>query len=137
MSAGIRVFVYGTLKQGHGNHTLLNGAKFLGRSMIRGNYQLVDLGAFPGLIQTQPEQPAQTISGEVYLVSENTLRSLDMLEGNGHFYTRVKIPTAYKNAWTYFLPERYLNNPIVEGGAWRPNESESEFVANERKVATT
>lgn len=129
----IRVFVYGTLKQGHGNHRLLRGSKYLGRSMIEGRYKMLSLGGFPGLVQSG-ELPNNRISGEVYQIDEDTLQSLDWLEGHPKFYERKKVPTQFKNAWCYFLPEQYLTHRSPGGAGyenvgcmWRPSEEEAEW----------
>ena len=125
----IRVFVYGTLKQGHGNHRLLANSKFLGRCLVSGKHRLVSLGGFPGLVATSPEEPDRTVSGEVYQVNEETLLSLDFLEGHPRFYERRKLPTPFKNAWAYYLPSDYLDKgyPHVDT-AWHPVEVEREFL---------
>lgn len=131
----IRVFVYGTLKQGHGNHRLLAQAKFLGRCAVEGPHRLVSLGGFPGLVE-KPNLDPHKIVGEVYQVNEDTLQALDFLEGHPRFYERRKVSTPFKNAWTYYLPEAYLDNgayPQV-GACWRPNAEEIAFLQTE--VAT-
>lgn len=128
----IRVFVYGTLKRGHGNHRLLAQSKFLGRCVIRGKYQMVSLGGFPGLVEAPMDAPEVPISGEVYQVNDDTLLSLDFLEGHPRFYERFKISTPYKNAWAYFLPQAYIGKgyPPVDT-AWNPTDEEREFLAKE------
>ena len=59
------VFVYGTLKQGHSReNSMINGRKGLPKfGKIRG--ELIDLGAFPGLIQG-----ANDVIGELHSFSE-------------------------------------------------------------------
>lgn len=125
----IRVFVYGTLKQGHGNHRLLASSKFLGRCVIKGKHRLVSLGGFPGLVATPDSEEERSVSGEVYQVNEETLMSLDFLEGHPRFYERLKLSTPFKNAWAYYLPEAYLDRgyPQVDT-AWSPKEEELEFL---------
>lgn len=120
-TAGIRVFVYGTLKQGHGNHPALEGSEFLGRCTIEvPGLVLVDLGAYPGVVRTTSSDVVP-IFGEVYLVNEDTLHVLDLIEGHPSFYERIKYDTPWKKAWVYTLPEDYLeHNDVVENGCWRP-----------------
>lgn len=113
----IRVFVYGTLKKGEGNHRLLQGrALFCGEDSIHG--KLFDLGAFPAAVQ----EGDNVIHGEVYMVGPHTLRSLDGLEGHPHFYERkeVMLLNEKKLAWAYFLPDAkvYRGSREVEGGVW-------------------
>ena len=125
----IRVFVYGTLKNGHGNHRLLATSKFLGRSYIEGRYKMLSLGGFPGLVASQ-SLPEAHIVGEVYQVSEDVFQALDYLEGHPRFYERMKVPTQYKNAWAYFLPEAYLERNYVDAGVcWHPVQAEIEWMA--------
>jgi len=125
----IRVFVYGTLKQGHGNHRLLANSKFLGRCVLTGKHRLVSLGGFPGLVQTDAEAPDRAVSGEVYQINDETLMSLDFLEGHPRFYERRKLATPFKNAWAYYLPADYLGRgyPDVEV-SWNPMQVEREFL---------
>lgn len=133
LAKGIRVFVYGTLKEGHYNHILLSegkGTRFLGRCYIEGSYRMVDMGSFPGVLQVTPDalDPCR-IYGEVYRVDEETLYALDMLEGHPSFYRREKVETPWKKAWMYFLPSNYeRTKTVVDTGVWRPSPEESEFV---------
>ncbi len=135
---GIRVFVYGTLKRQHGNHRLLESTNvrdtmYLGRCRIFGQYRMIDLGNFPA-IQHTTGIDKRPIYGEVYQISQNTLDALDMLEGNGSFYTREKVFTAFKNAWAYFLPSRdelARRYPEIVNGVWRPTAEEQAFVARD------
>lgn len=126
-TTGIRVFVYGTLKQGHGNHPALSEAEFLGRCVLTGNVTLVDLGWYPGLVRDAAEE--SSVFGEVYRVDESTLDTLDLIEGHPNFYTRLKMPTEeFKNVWVYTLPDDYLEgNDVVDNGCWRPEPEEMEF----------
>lgn len=125
-TAGIRVFVYGTLKKDHPNHHLLEDSEFLGRCKIEDRkVRMVSLGGFPGVIGTQ-EKPTP-VYGEVYRVTPGVLDSMDVLEGHPDFYRRVKIATPYKNAWVYLLSDRYGEYPAVDEGCWRPTDEEAEF----------
>lgn len=131
-SEGIRVFVYGTLKQNHGNHPLLaeNNATLLGRCYVEGRFRMLDLSAYPCVVRTSGavNDPAPRIYGEVYRICQDTLNVLDILEGNGSFFTRSKVVTPWKNAWMYFLPESWAERHVpIETGMWRPNDEETEF----------
>ena len=126
-----RVFVYGTLKQGHGNSGALEGAEFLGRCYLEGDYTLLDLGWYPGLVCTRSEEASGRVYGEVYKVNEETLHVLDMIEGHPSFYERIKVKTPWKNTWVYTLPEDYIeSNDIVANGCWEPMPEEQEFYGN-------
>ena len=130
-TTGIRIFVYGTLKEGHPNSCYLAESEFLGRAKLHGHYAMVDLTAYPGCVRTRgiSDRARQHIYGEVYRVDENTLASIDILEGNGQYFTRSKVTTPYKNAWMYFLPTSYLTPRIeITDGVWRPNDAEKRYI---------
>jgi gamma-glutamylcyclotransferase (GGCT)/AIG2-like uncharacterized protein YtfP len=126
---GIRVFVYGTLKKGHYNNHLLKGSEFLGRCYVEGHMRMLDLRYFPGVARTSPSNGDSTrVYGEVYLVDEETLYSLDILEGHPEFFRRERVETPWKKAWMYFVPEHYIEGRnSIDTGIWNPNKEEFEF----------
>lgn len=89
-----RVFVYGTLKRGNGNHHLLSRSEFIGKATTAPEFRLLSAfrNVFPYLVPGD-----KSIIGEVFEVDDETLRHLDQLEGyrpgakNNH-YNRVTIP---------------------------------------------
>lgn len=132
---GIRVFVYGTLKRGHSNHYLLEGdnftkdTKFVGRCYIEGSYQMRHLGGFPGVQRADTGAGLKNrVYGEVYVITEETLKALDIMEGNGHFFTRDQIHTPWKKAWMYMIPPSFDRGAIVGNGCWHPAKPEEAFV---------
>jgi gamma-glutamylcyclotransferase (GGCT)/AIG2-like uncharacterized protein YtfP len=81
-----KVFVYGTLKKGGGLHGYLRGnSDFVEERVIPG-YEMFHLGWFPGIRKTKREGAA--ITGEVYLVNDEMVKTLDMVEGVPTLYTR-------------------------------------------------
>ena len=114
-----RVFVYGTLLKGEGNHWLLSDALFLGEVTTLPIYTLVHLGGFPGLLTSG----RQGVRGEVYEVSRETLGRLDHLEGHPRFYRRMPVELAsiepLGEVEAYFLPPSYVRMPVIESGDWR------------------
>ena len=87
------VFVYGTLKRGHGNHCVLGASKFVCDAVTTAKYILVDCG-FPYLIvpeelpEAYKKPETARVGGEVYEVTdEAVMASLDRLEGvsYGHY----------------------------------------------------
>lgn len=138
---GIRVFVYGSLKRGLHNAGVLADCDFIGRCIIEGRYSLIDLRAFPGLVENPALEPNQKIVGEVYRVSKETLDVLDMIEGHPDFYCRHKVQTPWKGAWAYFLPheykERYPLVPPVSDTTviWRPSDEEVEWLTSPTAAA--
>lgn len=90
------VFVYGTLKRGHGNNRLLRNAIFIGEAVTDDNFVMYRIG-FPYIAHEDStvgeEEKANLgkVRGEVYEIdSEGTLQNLDRLESEGSFYKRVK-----------------------------------------------
>lgn len=103
MENTIPVFVYGTLKRGHGNHRQLEDATFLGEATTVERYALhVD-----GLPMVDRNNPVSPIHGELYLVDRATFADLDRLEGHPIFYRRQLTRVALvegpeRAAWMYF-----------------------------------
>jgi gamma-glutamylcyclotransferase (GGCT)/AIG2-like uncharacterized protein YtfP len=101
------VFVYGSLKRGFSNHSLLTSSKFCGiTETIDPIFEMYSLGSFPAVVETGN---GFHITGELYEIDSVTLKMLDRLEGNGSLYTRklVKIwfGTEQGEAWMYIMPE--------------------------------
>lgn len=96
--APVKIFVYGTLMKGFGNHHLLEeeGSAYLGRAITCEKYVLHCAGVpfvhpSPSDLSIPTERTTQ-IHGEVYEVSDRTvLDRLDRLEGHPDFYCRTKI----------------------------------------------
>jgi len=122
-----KVFVYGTLKQGHGNHHLLGSARLIGRGLLKG-MGLYDLGYFPCIV---PEG-TEVVTGELYGdVSDDVLASLDRLEGyregqNDNFYERedyAKIhltpDVAVDNVIVYYMNSPPSGAKKIDGGIWQ------------------
>jgi gamma-glutamylaminecyclotransferase len=98
------VFVYGSLKRGFSNHSIIQNSKFMGNTETADrNYRMFSLSYFPTVAETEKED--FSIIGELYEVDAQTLHELDLLEGNGHLYNR-KLVKVYSNldiveAWMY------------------------------------
>lgn len=112
------VFVYGTLKRKGGLHHVLSTSEFVREARLRGAWRLVDLGAFPGLVEIPREN--NEIHGEVYKISPEILARLDGIEGHPRFYERKIVTTEDdEEVWAYTLPtEEYMHYPKVAGGNW-------------------
>lgn len=116
-----KVAVYGSLRKGAGNSSLLKDAKYVGKTVLPPHYTMYSLGAFPGVVKGGHTP----ITVEVYEIEDHTLSRLDMLEGYGgnnrnNFYNRELIPTAYGNCYIYFLNREYKDRtyPQVITGNW-------------------
>ncbi len=112
------LFVYGTLKKGGCNHGLLMDARCVCTTRTSDLYCLLDLGSFPGVVET----PASSyIGGEVYEVDEINLASVDRMEGKWFF--RQEVLLEYNmSALMYFLNEKAIpivdNYRVMVGGIW-------------------
>jgi gamma-glutamylcyclotransferase (GGCT)/AIG2-like uncharacterized protein YtfP len=119
-----KVFVYGSLLSHMGNHRILGDSKMLGISRSPKNFAMIDLGYYPGVIINE-SHPGNVV-GEVYEVDDNTLYSLDRLEGyhpsdpkNG-LYDRIKIDTDFGEAYIYIYNIRSCRRiSFVENGDWK------------------
>jgi gamma-glutamylcyclotransferase (GGCT)/AIG2-like uncharacterized protein YtfP len=116
-----KVFVYGTLKKGYGNHRLLVDSTFIGNAVTKQRYHLTASG-IPFVNKTIP---TSNIVGEVYEVTDKQLDRLDSLEGydpNRHeesWYKREKIEVNLESGETmesyiYFNPQ--VAPTVIESG---------------------
>lgn len=80
------VFVYGTLKQGYGNHGVLGNSKFIGKAFTESPDYLLYDGGFPWAVYEE-DKGIGRIVGEVYEIDDEiTLHNLDRLEGVPYMY---------------------------------------------------
>ncbi|XP_025157240.1 putative gamma-glutamylcyclotransferase CG2811 isoform X2 [Harpegnathos saltator] len=131
-----RVFVYGTLKRGEPNHSIIkdvaNGyAKFLGIAKTTTSYPLVIATKYNIPFLLKKPNVGNHVQGEIYDVDSTMLKKLDELEEHPAFYERTEeeillAPEAMlkpgrtfeeiselTRAWIYFLP-RY-NPSLLDG----------------------
>ena len=99
------VAVYGTLKQGYGNHRLLVEQEFIGCGTTVESYSMKCFGV-PMVFDTDDNRVGP-IAVEVYSVTKDQLTGpLDRLEGHPTFYCRKKINIRIGNethkCWLYF-----------------------------------
>lgn len=108
----MKVVVYGTLKRGYGNNVVLGASKFIEPKVVTG-YKLYNAG-FP----VARPSPEDSLIGELYEIdSEQTLRNLDRLEGEGRMYIRTLIEP---DTYMYVGPENFWNYDGDAGGThWR------------------
>jgi gamma-glutamylcyclotransferase (GGCT)/AIG2-like uncharacterized protein YtfP len=111
------VFVYGTLLRGERNHGLLVHARLVGPAATEPRFELIDLGAYPGM--TADGQTA--IRGELYEVDDRTLARLDELEGHPRYYRRETIALDDgRAAHAYVLPAAETEGcPPIASGDWK------------------
>lgn len=122
------VFVYGSLRQGKHNHSLLvyNNAKLIDRGCIQGSLRAREHDSFPYATLDQPGDQNNTIHGEIYEVSPACMKALDRLEGYPDFYNRRLVLVVGEDmpgqewgnmAWAYHC-EAAADMPVVESGNW-------------------
>lgn len=109
------IFVYGTLRQGCGNHYLLDSSQFLGRAKTKCKCALYARG-IPFLCRNET---ISQVVGEVYLVDDVTLNRLDQLEGHPTWYKREQAEVVLNDgrqvvAWIYFCAEP--EGELIESG---------------------
>ena len=122
-----QVFVYGTLRQGKGNHYLLTGAETVSMNATTNKHYLMTSRGIPYVIEDLPTHPnldrdrlrrlyadiKSKIQGEVYKVDHEIMFTLDNLEGHPHHYCRKIIDTSAGKAWIYFEADPKLTTVIT------------------------
>lgn len=109
-----RIFVYGTLKKGFGNHSIISGSRWLGDTEVKG--KIYNLGAFPGAKFDEDG----IVKGELYEVNELTLGRLDRLEGHPSFYLRTKVPCNLGViVEAYHYCGKVNSKWLIESGVWK------------------
>ena len=116
------LFVYGTLKRGHGNNQLLFGQKYMGDAITENPYIMASRG-IPFVYEwNKAEQDGEIIRGkpihgEIYQVDPHALADIDRLEGHPRWYRRKIIPIELHaevntriHAWIYFMSD-YITTP--------------------------
>ncbi|MDQ7823347.1 MAG: gamma-glutamylcyclotransferase family protein [Candidatus Eremiobacteraeota bacterium] len=127
-----RVFVYGTLMRGFGNHRHYKESlgRFVGYGSVKGVLYHFPREGYPGLLEESGDSP---VRGEVYeLEGADSLRVLDRLEGydekgSCNLYEREKRPVSLDGSgtlecWVYFFSDREYamscGEPVASGD-WR------------------
>lgn len=119
-----KIFVYGSLKEGFGNHRILGNAVKRCNGITLEKFTMLDLGSFPGVIL----EPTSLISGEVYDVTEDIFNRVERLEGYPSFYNRKEVgirlnpSTSFESTELidmYYLENSYHDsNQIIQDGIW-------------------
>jgi gamma-glutamylcyclotransferase (GGCT)/AIG2-like uncharacterized protein YtfP len=93
------IFVYGTLRRGGSNHFRMEMARFVAAGMVSGRLYQIDW--YPGLVL---DAAACVITGEIYQVSPEVLKELDLFEGAEYrrLQTQVRLPDGETlSAWIW------------------------------------
>lgn len=117
-------FVYGTLKEGHYNHRVLEGAEKIADHTTDPEFTMLHLGGFPGIYRGGNTP----IKGEIYRVeSDSTERRLDMLEGytpggSHNLYNKDVIDFDGEEAYIYVINTDRMDTKqykTIEDGEWK------------------
>ena len=103
-----RIFVYGTLKRGHGNAHYLQYSRFLSRGATTRPFMMLDAG-FPVVMDSNRGE-ILPVQGEIYFVDDRILASLDRLESNGRMYNR-SVQMIHSEDGDVYPCEMYLGDP--------------------------
>lgn len=119
-----KIAVYGSLRKGFHNHSLIENSTFLGEFKTEPIYQLFSLGSFPGVYKGGNIP----LTLEVYEVDDQTANRVDMLEGyfednppEQNYYNKEIIETPFGEAGIYLYGLGVgVPNPkaVVESGDW-------------------
>lgn len=128
----MKVFVYGTLRQGDCRSGVLQDYPCLASEAYIEGFDLLNLGAFPGIVPGEGR-----VRGELYEIDEVCLRVLDGIEGfrkddpKHSLYLReqvvVEVPSDGEEE--LFFPDVYVYvyniergadrmRPVIESGDW-------------------
>ncbi len=119
----VKLFVYGTLKQGFCRNSYLNGQQFLGTARTTANYRLFDCGSYPGLVTASAIRvDGLPVKGEVWCVDAACLAILDEVEAVGeglYRRERVELESPFDGMYieTYFF-NRSTNGLRDCGAYW-------------------
>jgi gamma-glutamylaminecyclotransferase len=83
----MKVFVYGSLKRGEGNHAVLGSARFVREATTEPRFTVVAQETYPAMI----EGGTTAVHGEVFEIDEPMLAALDAFEGHPDYYRRITL----------------------------------------------
>lgn len=114
------ISVYGSLRQGMGNHRLLETSEYLGEFQTKPEFSLYNLGGYPGL----KLNGNTSVTMEVYAVDDFVAKRVDGLEGytpgeKAYFYDKIPIETPYGEASMYIYVNDIPQERLVESGDWK------------------
>lgn len=119
------LFVYGSLKKGFDNHSLLkNSAKRLGRAQTVSKFGMFEdsFGNYPYLVP----KPISKVQGELYQINrKELLDKIDAFEGAPEYYQRrrikVKSHHGVNYAYTYMREDAHVPNDQKPLKVWENN----------------
>jgi gamma-glutamylcyclotransferase (GGCT)/AIG2-like uncharacterized protein YtfP len=113
------LFVYGSLMRGEPNAARMAGASLQERAWTAAAYTLVDLGAWPALV----EGGSDSVAGEIYSVSAAERDALDDFEEHPRLYVRAPVLLADgRTIDAYLLPRARVQTRggvRIPSGDWK------------------
>ncbi len=138
----MRLFVYGTLKQGFHNNLFLKDCQLIKYMKLK-HHALVDLGhGFPYMIESQQRE---YVYGELYRVNRGVLKKIDVLEGVPNLYERkytILVNKDDEEIYTYYYVSKMkdISHLKVKYNYWPlPNDNKRIFkvIFEDRKYEDT
>lgn len=112
------IFVYGSLRRGHYNHTRigLDNAVFVKETRTQPNYTLVDLGAYPALLAVGNT----SVVGEIYHVDDELFERIDRMEKGAGYYASVIALDDFGGTTGWLMAPRLGREigVVVKSGDW-------------------
>jgi gamma-glutamylcyclotransferase (GGCT)/AIG2-like uncharacterized protein YtfP len=125
----IKLFVYGTLKEGYERHVLLGDDKvYMGKHFIDG-YIMIHCGEYPQVFHTS--ESWNRVHGEVYEISTETLAKLDVVEGVGQgVFARNLVNISNLGQCDIYVRRDAPDVPFTKviGGEWRGKEKTATYI---------
>ncbi|MFT7668156.1 MAG: gamma-glutamylcyclotransferase (GGCT)/AIG2-like uncharacterized protein YtfP [Planctomycetota bacterium] len=111
------VFVYGTLQRGESNHDYLGEARFLGEARTAAQFDLVDLGDFPAMVDGGDTQ----VDGELYALKPSRVRTVDELEDHPEYFRRTAVELEDGTSVFSYILSKDQGHPYprIASGSWR------------------
>ncbi len=117
----VRLFVYGSLKRGFENESVLEGAKFVQEARTVPGYVLFDMGSYPALVA----HGDGVVHGEIFDVPETMLSMLDSFESDPYQRDIIQLH-ATQDAHTYLVKHAHVKHfPILADGRWHDRAKEA------------
>lgn len=115
-----RVFVYGTLKRGQYFHNRYLGndqSEFVGEAVASPDYSLY-IDGMPHLVREKTDIQCK---GELYLIDDDVLKTLDSLEEPAYYRDIIEVTDELGKkqlAWAYLRPKNFRGKEH----AWKEDE---------------
>lgn len=117
------LFVYGSLKRGFHNHSVLTNEAEPTPATLEGA-KMYSLGPYPAIVLSGDRE--ETVSGEMYSVTKEAVARIDAFEGHPTYYCRKSVVVkdgdgAAHDAWVYEYarrPKELSEEQRVLDGNW-------------------